>query len=66
MSAAGDVASILFVFKGKNMPFRDVLSYGEVHLETLQSHLLKGSLVYMREDVDGIDSSSFLPWRNIL
>ena len=39
ISAAGDVDSTLFIFKGTQVAYRDKVVDGKIHTETLTSHL---------------------------
>jgi len=62
ISASGDMAPLLFVFKGKNLPYREVLEHGHKQVQTYDDLLPRGSLIYMREEVGGVDSDAFLDW----
>jgi len=62
ISASGDMAPPMFVFKGKQLPFRNVVRAGEVVSETYHDHLPARAVVAMREELGGVDSSNFLAW----
>lgn len=62
VSAAGDCGPTLFVFKGTNVPYRNVLRNGVVVTETYSTFLPRGAVVAMREKRGGVDSTNFLSW----
>lgn len=62
VSAAGDVAPVLFVFKGAQLPFREVRMHGQTRVETLSSHLPRVSVVAMRKEGGGVDGEVFYQW----
>ena len=59
ISAAGDIGSTLFIFKGSKQPYCEALVDGQIYIETLSLHLPRGALVRMSEEVPSIDSDSF-------
>ena len=62
ISAGGDTPPPLFVFKGKRLPFREVLNEGRQTLETPADLLPRKSVVCMREERGGVDMHNFLSW----
>lgn len=62
ISASGRLASSLFVFKGKRLPYRVVSLNGFKVFETYADHLPKGSMVSMREENGGVDGKKFYNW----
>ena len=62
ISAAGHFPPLLFVFKGKTLPYRRVLRNGrEIH-ETAADILPRHSFVAVREQNGGVDRHNFLNW----
>ena len=62
ISASGETAPPLFLFKGLRLPYRTLLGNGEVITETPLSKLPSGSLGAMREENGGIDTARFMDW----
>ena len=62
ISASGETAPPLFVFKGLRLPYRTFLRNGEVRTETSLSKLQCGALAAMREENRGIDTARFMDW----
>ena len=62
ISAAGETALPLFVFKGIKFPYRQVLVDAEVQVESYGTHLPRGAIIAVRNEVGGVDSSSFYSW----
>lgn len=60
VSAASDSGPPLFVFKGKTLPYRDVIVDGVIVTQTYAEFLLRGSCVAVRQEGDGVDSQNFL------
>jgi len=52
----------LFVFKGSNLPYRNVVRAGQVVSETYHDLLPRGALVAMRPELGSVDSSNFYEW----
>lgn len=59
VSASWEVAPLLFIFHGKQVPYQDVLINGEAQSDSIVSHLPRHFMVYMKEESSGIDSESF-------
>ncbi len=62
VSAAGDAGPVLFVFKGKSLPYRRVARGGVIVTETFADYLPRGAVVASREDRGGVDSVNFFNW----
>ena len=58
MSAADGIAP-LFVFKGKRLPYRKVLVYGSVELQTLTLMLSRSACLSVREEHGWMKSRTF-------
>ena len=64
VSAAGEAAPPLFVFKGSRVPFRTVLRAGRIVDETPISNLPLRSTVALRQENGGVDTQNFRNWAN--
>ena len=62
VSAAGEAGSPLYVFKGKRLPFREVLSHDVVQVQTYAQLLPRHACIAMREEGGGVDAQNFLHW----
>ena len=62
VSATGDTAPPLFIFKRCKMPYRQVLQGGRVFLQTFADHLPSRSLISMREAGGGVDTANVFKW----
>eukprot|EP00171_Calliarthron_tuberculosum_P001354 IDg1354t1 len=62
INAAGEAGPVLFVFKGKALPYRNVLRGGSIRSETLASYLPRGAMLACREECGGVDAANFLNW----
>ena len=62
VSASGDTGPPLFVFNGKNIPYRSVLINSVVVNETYASYLPRGAVMTMREKIAGFDTINFIHW----
>lgn len=65
ISAAGQNGPTLFIFKGRRMPYRQILRRGVVHTETFAELLPRGSLIAFREERGGVDTKNFFEWARI-
>eukprot|EP00171_Calliarthron_tuberculosum_P006015 IDg6015t1 len=65
ISAAGSVAPPLFVFKGKKIPYREVLLGGKAVVQTYADLLPRHSLLACREDRGSVDSVNFFNWAKV-
>ena len=65
VSADGEQGPPLFVFKGKRLPYREVLVEGRVEVQTFSTFLPRDACVAMREDAGGVDSVNFYNWANM-
>lgn len=59
VSAAGDTAPPLFVFKGERHQYLTVLIGGKEQIETYNTHLPRGAVVAVRKECGGVDSQNF-------
>lgn len=59
ISASGDIGPCMYIFKGSQLPYRQILVDGIVHTQTLTSYLPRSSLVFMRPEVASVDGPSF-------
>ena len=62
VSADGDAAAPMFVFHGSTIPYQKILVDGKVVHDTYSMHLPRNSMVTMRKEGGGVDSSNFLAW----
>ena len=62
VSADGQQGPPLFIFKGKRLPFREVVVNGRVEVQTYATFLPHGACLAMREDAGGVDSTNFFNW----
>ena len=62
VSASGETGPPLFVFKGKCIPYRQVLVGGALRAETYTQYLPRSACVAVREECGGVDSANFLNW----
>ena len=62
LSASGETAPAIFMFKVLRLPYRTLLRNGEVITETPLSKLRSGSLAAMREENGGIDTARLMDW----
>jgi len=65
VSAAGDTAPPLFVFKGARLPYRVVEEAGKEVVQTYSTFLPRGSAVAMRDQNGGVDSENFYQWARL-
>ena len=62
VSAIGDAAPPLFVFKGRQLPYRQVIGNGRSSVETYADCLPPRALICMRERGGGVDTANFFQW----
>lgn len=59
VSTAGKTGASLFVFKGKNTPYRNVLRGGKVFIDPYASLFPRVDVVAVREQHGSVDSTNF-------
>ena len=62
VSASGESGPPLFVFRGKRLPFREVLHNGKAEIQTYADYLPRGACLAMREEGGGADTRNFYEW----
>ena len=62
MSATDEAGPPLYVFKGKKLPFREVLLHGRVQVQTYTQLLPRHACIAMREEGGRVDARNFLQW----
>eukprot|EP00171_Calliarthron_tuberculosum_P008123 IDg8123t1 len=62
VSASGEVGPVIFVFKGKHLPYRSVMRGGHVQQETYVDHLPRTAMISTREERGDVDAANFLEW----
>lgn len=63
--ATGAVGPTLFVFKGKQMPYRENLRHGKAHMRIYADLLPRQSSVSFKEERGGVDTANFLNWAGL-
>lgn len=58
-SAAGKTGLVLLIFKGRNLPYRNVLRGRIVRTETLADYIPLGAIVAFRGERGGVHSATF-------
>ena len=62
VSASGTIGPSLWIFKGSQLPCRDVIVNGNKRIETLNSLLPSEALLKMEAEKPGVNSLSFYEW----
>ena len=62
ISAASEAGPPLFVIKGKQMSYRNMLRNGKTYIESPESSLPRRSVLATRIEGGGVDSKNFLSW----
>lgn len=65
VNAAEDYGLTLFVFKGRALPCRSVLTGSHVVGETYADHLPRNAVISTQVDRGGVDSDNILKWANM-
>eukprot|EP00171_Calliarthron_tuberculosum_P022368 IDg22368t1 len=62
VSAAGDYGPTLFVFKGKTLPYRNVVRGGHVIAETYADYLPSNAVISTHAERGGVNADNYFQW----